>query len=160
MVQTPNMANKTLLIVAHTPSPNTQKLAQAAYDSANHPDIDVTVILKSPQDTQPEDVLAADALLLGTTENLAYMAGLTKDFFDRCYYPVLEKNQGMPFAVYIRAGHDGTGTKRALKTITTGLRWSWVQEALILQGDWQESFAAQVEELAMTLAAGIEAGIY
>ncbi|WP_201589935.1 flavodoxin family protein [Psychrobacter fozii] len=154
------MANKTLLIVAHTPSPNTQKLAQAAYDSANHPDIDVTVILKSPQDTQPEDVLAADALLLGTTENLAYMAGLTKDFFDRCYYPVLEKNQGMPFAVYIRAGHDGTGTKRALKTITTGLRWSWVQEALILQGDWQESFAAQVEELAMTLAAGIEAGIY
>ena len=160
MVQTPNMANKTLLIVAHTPSPNTQKLAQAAYDSANHPDIDVTVILKSPQDTQPEDVLAADALLLGTTENLAYMAGLTKDFFDRCYYPVLEKNQGMPFAVYIRAGHDGTGTKRALKTITTGLRWSWVQEALILQGDWQESFTEQVEALAMTLAAGVEAGIY
>ena len=153
------MAAKTLLIVAHAPSLNTQKLAQAAYSGANHPDIDVTVILKSPQDTQPEDVLAADALLLGTTENLAYMAGLTKDFFDRCYYPVLEKKQGMPFAVYIRAGHDGTGTKRALKTITTGLRWSWVQEALILQGDWQDSFAAQVEELAMTLAAGVEAGI-
>ena len=160
MAQMPNMANKTLLIVAHVPSLNTQKLAQAAFDGANHPDIDITVILKLPQDTQPEDVLAADALLLGTTENLAYMAGLTKDFFDRCYYPVLEKKQGMPFAVYIRAGHDGTGTKLALKTITTGLRWSWVQEALILQGDWQEGFAAQVEELAMTLAAGVEAGIY
>ena len=156
----PNTPNKTLLIVAHAPSPNTVKLAQAAFDGANHLDIDITVILKTPQDTQPEDVLAADALLLGTTENLAYMAGLTKDFFDRCYYPVLEKKQGMPFAVYIRAGHDGTGTKLALKTITTGLRWSWVQEALILQGDWQEGFAAQVEELAMTLAAGVEAGIY
>ena len=160
MAQTLNMSNKTLIIVAHAPSPNTQKLAQAAFDGASHPDIDISVILKSPQDTQPEDVLAADALLLGTTENLAYMAGLTKDFFDRCYYPVLEKKQGMPFAVYIRAGHDGTGTKRALKTITTGLRWSWVQEALILQGDWQESFAEQVEELAMMLAAGVEAGIY
>ena len=160
MAQTPDMANKTLLIVVHAPSPNTQKLAQAAFDGANHPDIDVTVILKSPQHTQPEDVLAADALLLGTTENLAYMAGLTKDFFDRCYYPVLEEKQGMPFAVYIRAGHDGTGTKRALKTITTGLRWSWAQEALILQGDWQESFTEQVEALAMTLAAGVEAGIY
>ena len=154
------MANKTLLIVAHAPSSNTQKLAQAAFDGANHPDIDINVILKSPQDTQPEDVLAADALLLGTTENLAYMAGLTKDFFDRCYYPVLEEKQGMPFAVYIRAGHDGTGTKLAIQTITTGLRWSWSQEALILQGDWQDSFAAQVEELAMTLAAGVEAGIY
>ena len=160
MVQTPDMANKTLLIVAHAPSPNTQKLAQAAYDGANHADIDITVVLKSPQDTQPEDVLAADALLLGTTENLAYMAGLTKDFFDRCYYPVLEKKQGMPFALYIRAGHDGTGTKRAMDTIITGLRWNQIQDTLILQGEWQDSFAEQVEELAMTLAAGVEAGIY
>nr|WP_155587725.1 flavodoxin family protein [Psychrobacter sanguinis] len=148
------------MIVAHAPSPNTQKLAQAAFDGANHSDLDVTVILKSPQETQPGDVLAADALLLGTTENLAYMAGLTKDFFDRCYYPVLDKKQGLPFAVYIRAGHDGIGTKRALQTITTGLRWEWVQQALILQGEWQDVFAEQVAELAMTLAAGVEAGIY
>ncbi|WP_286741116.1 flavodoxin family protein [Psychrobacter sp. UBA3068] len=154
------MATKTLLIVAHAPSPNTKKLAEAAYNGVNHPNIDINVILKSPQDTQPDDVLAADALLLGTTENLAYMAGLTKDFFDRCYYPVLEEKQGMPFALYIRAGQDGTGTKLAMKTITTGLRWEWIQEALILQGEWQEVFAEQVEELAMTLAAGVEAGIY
>ncbi|KRU21235.1 flavodoxin family protein [Psychrobacter piscatorii] len=154
------MNTKTLLIVAHAPSSNTKKLAEAAYNGANHTDINVNVVLKSPQDTQPEDVLAADALLLGTTENLAYMAGLTKDFFDRCYYPVLEEKQGMPFAVYIRAGHDGTGTKLAIKTIITGLRWSWIQEALILQGEWQDSFIEQVEELAMTLAAGVEAGIY
>ena len=151
---------KTVLIVAHAPSPNTERLAQAAYAGANHPDIDINVVLKSPQDTQPEDVLAANALIIGTTENLSYMAGLTKDFFDRCYYPVLEQKQGMPFALYIRAGHDGTGTKLAMQTITTGLRWSWIQEALILQGEWQDSFAEQVEELAMTLAAGVEAGIY
>ena len=155
-----NMASKTLLIVAHAPSPNTQKLAQAAYNGANHPELDINVILKSPQDTQPEDVLAADALLLGTTENLSYMAGLTKDFFDRCYYPVVEEKQGMPFALYIRAGSDGTGTKIALKTIITGLRWHQIQETLILKGDWQEEFTKQVEELAMTLAAGVEAGIY
>ena len=155
-----NMASKTLLIVAHAPSANTKKLAHAAYGGASHSDFDINVILKLPQDTQPEDVLAADAVLLGTTENLAYMAGLTKDFFDRCYYSVLEEKQGMPFALYIRAGHDGTGTKLAMKTITTGLRWEWIQEVLILQGDWQEGFTEQVEELAMTLAAGVEAGIY
>lgn len=154
------MATKTLLIIAHAPSPNTEKLAQAAYKGANHPDLEVNVVLKSPQDTQPEDVLKADAVLMGTTENLAYMAGLTKDFFDRCYYPVLEQKQGLPFAVYIRAGQDGTGTKRAMQTITTGLRWEWIQEALILRGEWQQDFTSQVEELAMTLAAGLEAGIY
>lgn len=160
MVSDMTANTKTLLIVAHAPSPNTKKLAEAAYKGADHPDLEVKVILKSPQDTQPEDVLAADALLLGTTENLAYMAGLTKDFFDRCYYPVLEKKQGLPFAVYIRAGHDGTGTKLALKTITTGLRCEWIQDALILRGDWQQGFTTQVEELAMTMAAGVEAGIY
>lgn len=152
--------SKMLLIVAHAPSPNTKKLAQAAYAGANHPDIAIKVICQSPQDTQPEDVLAADALLLGTTENLSYMAGLTKDFFDRCYYPVLEKKQGMPFALYIRAGFDGTGTRLAMKTIITGLRWNQIQDTLILKGDWQDSFIQQVEELAMTLAAGVEAGIY
>lgn len=154
------MASKTLLIVAHAPSSNTQKLSQAAYKGANHSDIDIKVILKSPQETQPEDVLAADALLLGTTENLAYMAGLTKDFFDRCYYPVLEHKQGMPFALYIRAGFDGTGTQLAMKTIITGLRWNHIQETLILKGEWQDAFVEQVAELAMTLAAGVEAGIY
>lgn len=154
------MSGKTLLIVAHAPSKNTEKLAQAASQGANHPDIDINVVLKSPQDTQPEDVLAADALLLGTTENLSYMAGLTKDFFDRCYYPVLEHKQGLPFALYIRAGFDGTGAALAMKTIITGLRWNQIQETLILKGDWQDDFITQVEELAMTLAAGVEAGIY
>ncbi len=160
LVLNPNMKTKTLLIVAHAPSANTKKLAEAAFDGANHADIDINVIMKSPQQTQPEDILAADALLLGTTENLAYMAGLTKDFFDRCYYPVLEKKQGMPFALYIRAGFDGTGTKRAMKTIITGLRWKQIQDTLILKGDWQDEFIEQVAELAMTLAAGVEAGIY
>ena len=160
LVLNPNMATKTLLIVAHAPSANTEKLAQAAHKGANHADIDINVIMKSPQQTQPEDILAADALLLGTTENLAYMAGLTKDFFDRCYYPVLEAKQGMPFALYIRAGHDGTGTTLAMNTIITGLRWNQIQDTVILQGDWQDEFTEQVEELAMTLAAGVEAGIY
>ena len=47
-----------------------------------------------------------------------------------------------------------------MKTIITGLRWNQIQDTLILKGDWQEVFVEQVEERAMTLAAGVEAGIY
>lgn len=151
---------KTLLIIAHAPSENTQRLRTAAINAAQHPDIEINVVCKSPQETIPEDVLQADGLVLGTIENLSYMSGLTKDFFDRCYYPVLEKKQGMPIAAYIRAGHDGTGTIKALKVITTGLRWQWVQPPLLLYGEWQDKFAEQVEELVMTIAVGIECGMY
>lgn len=151
---------KQLLIVAHAPSPNTQRLREAAERGARHPDLEaIEVIVKPPLEAEPADVQACDAILLGTTENLGYMSGALKDFFDRCYYPVLEEKQGLPCALYVRAGHDGTGTRRAVEGIVTGLRWKWVQEPLILRGEWQEVFVDQVEELALYLAAGLEAGV-
>jgi len=151
---------KQLLIVAHAPSENTRLLRDTAYRGACHPDLEqVNCVVKAPLDAGPEDVLACDGILLGTTENLGYMSGALKDFFDRSYYPVLDKKQGLPCALYVRAGHDGTGTQRAVETIITGLRWRWVQDPLILRGKWQPTFADQVEELSMTMAFSIESGI-
>lgn len=153
-------ARKNLVIVAHAPSGNTAKMAQAVLRGATHSDIDnVDVRLLKPLDTQPDDLIAADAIIIGTTENLGYMAGLIKDVFDRCYYPCLERTQAKPFAFYIRAGHDGTGTRRAIESITTGLRWRCVQEPLLCRGEWQDAFEQQCEQLGMTMAASLEAGI-
>ena len=152
---------KQLLIVAHAPSPNTRRLAEAALRGAGHEDIEqVRAVWKPPLEAGPEDVLACDGILLGTTENLGYMSGALKDFFDRSYYPVLEEKQGLPCALYIRAGHDGTGTRRAVESIITGLRWNWVQDPMVLRGEWQDGFEQQVEELGMYLAAGLDAGIF
>ena len=152
---------KKLLIVAHAPSPNTLKLRDAAARGACHDDIEnVSVTVKAPLDAGPEDVMTCDAILLGTTENLGYMSGALKDFFDRSYYPVLEEKEGLPCALYIRAGHDGTGTRRTVETIVTGLRWNWVQDPLVLKGAWQDAFEDQLEEMGMYLAAGLDAGIF
>ena len=112
---------KQLLIVAHAPSANTRVLRDAVVRGAGHEDIDgVAVTCLSPFDTEPEHVMSAQAIILGTTENLGYMSGALKDFFDRNYYPCLEQTQGLPYALYIRAGHDGTGTRRGVETIVTG----------------------------------------
>ncbi len=155
------MSSKTLLIVGHTPSSNTQALVSALLAGAHHPDIqDINVVYKPALQATADDIRACQAIILFTTENLGYMSGALKDFFDRCYYPVLEEKQGLPCAIMIRAGHDGTGTRRAIETILTGLRWQQVHEVVILRGQWQDAFLAQAEELGLYMAAGLEAGIW
>lgn len=154
------MQSKTLLVVTHAPSENTCALRDAllaAIAEANLQDLHVEAT--APLETQAEDVLKADAIILGTPENLAYMSGAMKDFFDRCYYPCLEAKQGLPVAAYVRAGQDGTGTVKALKTITTGLKWRWVQEPLVLRGAYNKEFETQCAELGAAMAYALDQGI-
>lgn len=153
--------SKQLLVVSHAPSANTQRLREAILRGARHPDLSgVLAVGKAALQAGPEDIRACDAILLFTPENLGYMSGALKDFFDRSYYPVLEEKQGLPCLIVIRAGHDGTGTRRALDTILTGLRWKQVREPLVLRGEWREEFTDQAEEAGLYLAAGLEAGIF
>lgn len=158
----PYQTMKKLLIVAHMPSPNTQAMADQVLAGARSTKIDTDSIeatLKSPFVADATDVLETDAIILSTTENLGYMSGALKDFFDRIYYPCLEKKQGMAYGLCIRAGHDGTGTQRAIASITTGLRWRLAQEVLLCRGEFREDFLSDCYQLGLALAASLEAGI-
>ena len=150
---------RNLLVVAHVPSPNTKRLFDSVLAGAGESN-GVTIVGKSPFQAGPDELMAADGIILGTTENLGYMSGAMKDFFDRIYYPCLEETQGLPYCLYIRAGHDGTGTRRGIETIVKGLRWRAVQEPIILRGDWQNDFLDQCQELGAAMAAGLEARIF
>ena len=149
---------KRLLILAHIPSPNLAALQAAAERGASKADVEVATA--QPLSAEADDLLRADALILGTNENLGSMAGASKDWFDRVYYPTLEEKQGLPYVAYIRAGHDGTGTKRQLETIVTGLRWRAAQDTLVFKGAWQPDWLDALEELAEAFATGVETGIF
>ena len=152
---------KRLLIVANAPSANTAALRDAALAGARDPAVEgVDVTALSPFDAGPDEVRSAAALILGTTENLGYMSGALKDFFDRIYYPCLEETQGRPFAFYIRAGHDGTGTRRAIESITTGLAWRPVHPPVVCRGAFDPGFLGEVRELGLFMAAGLEAAVF
>lgn len=151
---------KKLLVIAHVPSENTQRMRDALVKGASDDQIENTEVkVLNPLNTQPNDINLADAIVIGTTENLGYMAGLVKDVFDRCFYECLEKTEGMPFTFYVRAGHDGTGTKTAIQSITTGMKWKLVQEPLVCRGEFSDDFLDQCEELGLTMAASLDAGI-
>ena len=151
----------TLLLITHCPSPNTERLRDAVIEGVRHPDIEgVELVVKAPLEADHTDVLAADGIILGTTENFGSMAGRLKDFFERVYYPCLEQTQGKPYALYVRAGNDGRGTIDSVERIVTDLRWKEVIPPVRRAGDFDPGFVDQCRELGMTLAAGLEAGIY
>lgn len=158
-----NTHDKNLLIVSHTPSENTQLLQRSILSAAMRSNTispgALSISHKPALEASSKDVLAADAIILFTPENLGYMSGGMKDFFDRIYYPCLEEKQGLPICAIIRAGHDGTGTQKALETITTGLKWRWVQDPLILKGPWQPAFIEQCEEIGEAIAIALIEGI-
>ena len=136
-------------------------MAEAAVRGAKHPEIsNVEVQHLSPFDATPKDVMDCDAILLGTTENFGYMSGAMKDFFDRIFYPCLEHTEALPYAIYIRAGLDGRGTEIAMQKIISGLKWKQVQDLLLCHGEYKAEFVDQVEELGISMAAGLDAGIF
>jgi len=152
--------SQTLLFVSHAPSENTRKLAACCFQEMKACSDTLSIIHKAPLQTQPADILGCDGLVIATTENIGYMAGLTKDMFDRVYNDCLYHTDGLPVAFYIRAGLDGTATADVLSRFAQTLRWRLVRPPLILKGDYTDSFEQQVSELGGGVAAGIEAGIF
>ena len=152
---------RNLLIVANCPSENTRKLYDAVSKGATRAEISgVQTRAREPLIANAEDVLWANAIILGTTENFGYMSGQIKDFLERVYYPCLEKTEGLPAAIYVKGGLDGTGAKNSVEKILLGLKWKLVQPTLVLKGDFREEFLPQCEELGALVAAGLEAGIF
>ena len=155
------MRNKHLLIVFHSQSGSTKRMAEAVIRGADSPDIDgVEVRVKPALDADSDDLLWADAFILGTPENFGYMSGATKYFLDRIYYECEGKIDGKPFALFVRAGNDGTGAINSIRRILTGLSVKEVQDPVLIAGEFDESRLGECEELGLTLAAGLEAGIF
>lgn len=106
------------------------------------------------------DLLWAEAVILGTPEHFGYMSGALKDFFDRTFYPCENKTAGLPWALFVSAGNDGTGTRVAIERIVAGYRWKSVADPVIVVGDPDSAALARCRELGATLAAGLAAGVF
>ncbi len=125
------MTPKTLLIVYHSMTGGTRQMAEAAQAGAAE-EGGVTVRLLHAAQAGPDDVLAADGYLFATPENLAAISGQLKDFFDRCYYPALDRINGRPYACLICAGSDGQNAVRQIERIATGWGLKPVAEPIIV----------------------------
>lgn len=150
-----------LLIVFHSQSGTTDRMAESVVCGARHPDIgNVDVRVRDALEATADDLLWADGFILGTPENFGYMSGAMKYFLDRAYYPCEGKMAGRPYALFIRAGNDGSGAINSIERILKGLSVRAVQDPVLIAGAFDESRLAECEELGMTMAAGLEAGVF
>jgi len=162
---------KTLLIVWHSRTGGARRMAEAAETGASQ-ESGVAVRRLPAEAAGPEDLLAADGYLFVAPENLAALSGAMKEFFDRNYYPVLDRIQGRPYAAMICAGSDGTGAARQVARIATGWRLRAVAEPIIVCTHAQTPEAILAEktlaphelapcaELGQALAAGLALGVF
>ena len=161
----------TLLILYHSRTGGTEAMARAALAGAEQ-EKGVTTRLLTAAEATPDDLLSADGVIFACPENLASMAGVMKDFFDRAYYPALGHIEGWPYAAIICAGSDGEGAARQIARIATGWRMKAVADPLILCTHAQtpeEILApktiapealARCHDIGLALAAGLAMGVY
>lgn len=161
---------KTLLIVFHSMTGGTHRMAEAAARGAAGQGVEVRLL--PAHEAGAEDLLAADGYLFAAPENLAAIAGMMKDFFDRTYYAALGRIQGRPCATMVCAGSDGGNAARQMARIATGWRLRAIAAPLIVCTRAQTPEAilapktigaedvARCEELGATLAAGMAIGMF
>jgi multimeric flavodoxin WrbA len=164
--------SRRLLIVYHSLTGGTARMAQAVADGARDAEPALDVRLQPAAATHPPDLLAADGYVFAAPETLASVSGLMKDLFDRCYYPVLGAIDGRPHAIVVCAGSDGTNAVRQLQRIAAGWRLRPVVEPLIVCTHAQTAeailapkqiAAADLEKgraIGATLAAGLLLGVF
>ncbi len=158
-----------LLIVYHSRTGGSRQMAEAAAAAARE---EASATLKTADQTTPEDLLAASGYIFCAPENLAAIAGVMKEFFDRCYYPVLGRIEGRPYAQMVCAGSDGENAVRQIARIATGWRLKEVQppiivctnaqtpEAILAEKTIPQEELAQCRDLGSAMAAGLRMGIF
>jgi len=138
----------TLLVVQHTPSPAVQEMLEAVLRGTRHPELGpLDVVVHAALSAGPADVLAADAVILGTPANIGYMAGALKHFLDQVYYPCLEVTRGRPYGIYVHGNDDTSGALRAIHSIVGGMQWKQVAADVSVTGAPGKADLEACEEL-------------
>jgi NAD(P)H-dependent FMN reductase len=144
-----------LLVVHHTPSPAMQAVLEAVREGVAMVE-EVELAVRPALSAGAADVLAADAVLLGTPANIGYMSGALKHFFDTVYYPCLDATVGLPYGVYVHGNDDTAGALTSIERITGALRWKQVAAPLSLVGAPGPADLEACRELAATVAVTLD----
>lgn len=146
-----------LLIVFHSGSGTTERLALAVYQGALLEE-SVTVSLLKADEVGAKIMHESDAVIFGTPENCGSMSGGLKNLLDRVFYTLPEKQKS--YGLFVSAGNDGQGAIRQLEKIALGAPLKKVVEPLLIKGVPKEEDIEQARQLGQGFASGLAQGIF
>lgn len=156
-----------LAIIWHSRTGASEAMARAALAGAGE-----SARMLAAEGARAEDLLDAGGYLFVCPENLGATTGAMKEMFDRCYYPLLGRIEGRPYATAIAAGSAGQGAEAQIDRIVTGWRLRRVADSLIVNLGAQTPEAilapkivpkealAECGDLGAALAEGLRLGVF
>lgn len=160
-MSTADPAHPYLLVVHHSPTDKLRGItdivlhaARAAAAEANAtlpPELQLEVRERNALEPDTGELLAASALVFGTTANFGYISGALKHYFDSTFMRTTQDDRytahTVPCSWWIRGGYDTTGAEKAMDSITTGYGWRRAVDPVCFTGD-PEPHTGELRELA------------
>ena len=142
-----------VLIVYCSMSGNTKTAAEAIAEGAKSAGAQVT--LKEGFAARPEDLLACDAVALGSYDAFSYMGGGLKDFFDRAYYPTKGQVTDKPYVAFLTHGGGGRALQ-SIESVAQSFKLKKAANALLIQGKPYGPALADLQAFGAALAAAVK----
>lgn len=140
------------LIVYHTQTGNTEKLALAVKEGIESCGVDI--VLKKGYEADSEDLISCDGYCFGTPDYFSYMAGALKDFFDKTCYPSEGKITNRPYVCFISHGGGGKAAE-SLEKMAKRFKLKRITEPLLVEGKPKARDLEKAKELGKKLARAI-----
>ena len=140
-----------VLIVYHSLSGNTKKMAEAVAEGARAV-AGAEVTVKTGLEATIDDLLGCDAIAIGSPDYFSYMAGGVKDFLDRTYYPSQGKVAGKPAVAFGSAGGPPDTILRVLDQALKWFKFKKVADSVGASGKVAPGALAECQELGRKLA--------
>ena len=144
-----------VLVIYHTLSGNTEKMAKAVAEGAGSV-AGTEVVVKKALDATLEDIIDCDGAAFGSADYFSYIAGALKDFFDRTYYPSRGKVDGKPYVAFGTGGGGGDTVLGVLERICNAFKLNKVANSVSASGKITDGDLKECSEIGKKLAEALK----
>ena len=139
-----------ILVVYCSMTGNTKAAAEAVAEGARGAGAEVAMM--DGFKAGPKDLLACDAVALGSYDAFSYMGGGLKDFLDRALYPTQNAVTDKPYVAFLTHGGGGKAIA-SIESVAASFKLKKAGESVLVKGMPDADAIARLKAAGAKLAA-------